>query len=114
MGIMILMTESTSRIIRAILAVPRGKVSCYRDIALAAGLPANAARQVVRVLHSMTERHGLPWQRIIRADGCIALESCRGGGLQAKLLRAEGVRVSKTGWVDLSRWSYPGRGSNEK
>jgi methylated-DNA-protein-cysteine methyltransferase-like protein len=113
-GIIRLVTESTSRIISAILAVPPGKVSCYRDIALAAGLPAGAARQVVRVLHSMTETYGLPWHRIIRADGCIALESCRGGGLQAKLLRAEGVRVSKTGWVDLSRWGVFRRGSHEK
>lgn len=105
-GIIMPVTESTSRIINAILAVPEGKVSCYRDIALAAGLPASAARQVVRVLHSMTGKHGLPWQRIVRADGSIALESCRGGGLQAKLLRAEGVRVSKEGRIDMARYSF--------
>ena len=76
------MTETTSRIIKAIRAVPRGKVSCYRDIALAAGLP-NGARQVVRVLHSMTEKYKLPWHRIIRA---------------------EGVEVSETGRIDLGRY----------
>jgi methylated-DNA-protein-cysteine methyltransferase-like protein len=94
------MTASTERIIAAILAVPRGKVSCYRDIALAAGLPANAARQVVRVLYSMSEKFALPWYRIVRADGYIALESCQGGNTQAKLLRAEGVKVSKEGRVE--------------
>ena len=96
--------ESTARIIKAIRSVPKGKVSCYRDIALAAGLP-NGARQVVWVLHSMSEKHRLPWYRIIRADGSIALNSCQGGDLQAQLLRTEGVAVSKTGRVDMGRFS---------
>jgi methylated-DNA-protein-cysteine methyltransferase-like protein len=98
------MTEATGRIIGALRAVPRGKVSCYRDIARAAGLP-NGARQVVRVLHSMAEKHHLPWHRIIRADGSIALEG-PGRELQIALLRAEGIKVSKTGRVDLSRYGF--------
>ena len=97
------MTSETGSIIKAILAVPRGKVSCYRDIALSAGLP-NGARQVARILHSMSEKHGLPWHRIIRADGCIALESGQGKELQMALLRAEGVTVSETGRIDLARY----------
>jgi methylated-DNA-protein-cysteine methyltransferase-like protein len=99
------MTESTARIVQAIRAVPKGRVSSYRDIALSAGLP-NGARQTARILHSMSEKHGLPWHRIIRADGFIALESCRGRELQTKLLQAEGVRVSKTGWVDLAAYGH--------
>jgi methylated-DNA-protein-cysteine methyltransferase-like protein len=97
------MTESTQRIIDAILAVPKGKVSCYRDIALAAGLP-NGARQVARVLHSMSEKYSLPWHRIVRANGFIALESGNGKELQIKLLRSEGVKVSKAGQVDISKY----------
>jgi methylated-DNA-protein-cysteine methyltransferase-like protein len=88
------MTEGTRRIVEAIRAVPRGKVSCYRDIALAAGFP-NGARQVVRVLHALADKEKLPWHRIIRADGFIALPREEGGLLQARLLRAEGVRVSR-------------------
>ncbi|MDR2136052.1 MAG: MGMT family protein [Treponema sp.] len=104
------MTETTRRIIGAIRAVPRGKVCCYRDIARAAGLP-NGARQVVRVLHSMAEKYGLPWHRIIRADGSIALESCEGGEIQAGLLLAEGVKVSAPGRVDMERYGFtPGEG----
>jgi methylated-DNA-protein-cysteine methyltransferase-like protein len=94
-------TESTQRIIEALRAVPRGKVSCYRDIARTAGLP-NGARQVVRVLHSMAEKYTLPWHRIIRADGFIALESGEGRELQTQLLQDEGVKVSAFGWVDLA------------
>jgi methylated-DNA-protein-cysteine methyltransferase-like protein len=97
------MTESTRRIIEAIKAVPPGRVSSYRDTALRAGIP-NGARQVVRVLHAMSETQGLPWHRIVRADGRIALPEGGGRELQAALLRAEGVRVPETGRIDLDRY----------
>ena len=97
------MTESTRRIMEQIRAVPKGRVSCYRDIALKAGLP-NGARQTVRVLHSLSEKHHLPWHRIIRADGSIALEAGAGKELQIQLLRAEGVEVSSLGRVDMGRF----------
>jgi methylated-DNA-protein-cysteine methyltransferase-like protein len=98
------MTESTRRIIEALRSIPPGKVTCYRDAALAAGLP-NGARQVVRVLHSLAEKYGLPWHRVIRADGRIALRAEAGGDLQRALLRSEGVAVSGEGRVDLARYS---------
>ena len=85
-----------------IRAIPAGNVSCYRNVALAAGLP-NGARQVARVLHAMAEKYGLPWHRVIKADGFIALESGSGRELQMELLRAEGVCVSETGRVDLAK-----------
>ncbi|MDR1287136.1 MAG: MGMT family protein [Treponema sp.] len=94
---------STRAIIEAIRSIPRGRISCYRDVALAAGLP-NGARQVVRVLHSLSKKEGLPWHRVIRADGSIALEPSNGLELQAALLRAEGVRVSKNGRVNMEKY----------
>ena len=97
------MTESTQRIIEAIKLIPKGKVSCYRDIAARAGLP-NGARQVVRVLHSLSEKYELPWYRILRADGFIALQSGAGAELQAELLQKEGVKVSKEGRVDFDKY----------
>jgi len=90
--------DTTSRIIEQILAVPKGKVSSYRDIAARAGLP-NGARQTVRVLHSMSEKYDLPWHRIIRSDGRIALDG-EGREMQVTLLRGEGVKVSRDGKVD--------------
>jgi methylated-DNA-protein-cysteine methyltransferase-like protein len=106
------MVTSTLRIIKVIEALPEGRVSCYRDIARAAGLP-NGARQVVRVLHSLSRARNLPWQRIVRADGRIALPSGGGRELQTALLRAEGVEVDETGRVDLDKygWSCPFGGS---
>jgi methylated-DNA-protein-cysteine methyltransferase-like protein len=107
------MLESTRRIVEAIRAVPKGKVSSYRDIAFAAGMP-NGARQTARVLHSLGEKEKLPWHRIIRADGSIALKSCRGLELQAALLRAEGVTVSKEGRVDMGKYAYPSQSAAAK
>jgi methylated-DNA-protein-cysteine methyltransferase-like protein len=92
--------DITERIIEAIRSVPPGNVACYRDIALTAGLP-NGARQVVRILHSGAKKHDLPWHRIIRADGTIALPSGGGKELQIALLKSEGVKVSKSGKVDM-------------
>jgi len=96
------MTDSTSKIIKQILAVPKGRVCSYRDIALKAGIQ-NGARQTVRVLHSMSEKHNLPWHRIIRSNGSIALTG-EGMLIQIELLRSEGVEVSKNGKVDLLRY----------
>jgi len=101
------MTDSTSRIVRQILAVPRGKVSSYRNIALKAGLP-NGARQVARMLHSLSGKLALPWHRIIRSDGTIALREGAGKEEQIAMLRAEGVEISNedsaTANVDLKRF----------
>ena len=99
------MTDSTRRIIDGILAVPKGRVSCYRDIALKAGSP-NGARQVARVLHSLSEKFDLPWQRVIRYDGSIALKEGAGRELQISLLRAEGVEVSPAGKVNMERFIF--------
>ena len=44
----------------------------YGQVAAAAGSP-RGARQVVRVLHSMSEKYGLPWHRIINVQGEISL-----------------------------------------
>jgi methylated-DNA-protein-cysteine methyltransferase-like protein len=93
------MTEASRRIVEAILSIPRGKVSSYRDIARAAGLP-NGARQVVRILHTLAQPLSLPWHRVIRADGYIALPAGEGREVQTALLRSEGVEVSGQGWVD--------------
>ncbi|MDR3167848.1 MAG: MGMT family protein [Treponema sp.] len=99
------MVESTRRIIEIIENIPTGKVCCYRDIARAAGLP-NGARQVVRVLHSLSRSRNLPWHRIIRADGHIALPPGGGRELQIALLRAEGVEADKTGWIDPEKYRW--------
>jgi methylated-DNA-protein-cysteine methyltransferase-like protein len=67
--------------------VPRGKVATYGDIAYAAGYPG-AARQVAWALHSS---QGLPWHRIIGAEGKVLLPG-EAGFEQRMRLQAEGVQ----------------------
>ena len=98
------MTESTLRIVETIKSIPRGKVSSYGAVALKAGFP-NGARQTVRVLHSLSEKFDLPWHRIIRCDGTIALGEGEGRELQISLLRSEGVEVTQDSRVDMKRFS---------
>ena len=93
------------RLIEVIKAIPKGKVLSYRDAALAAGLP-NGARQTVRVLHSLSEKFDLPWHRVIRSDGSIALGEGEGRELQISLLSSEGVIVTPAGKVDMERFSW--------
>jgi methylated-DNA-protein-cysteine methyltransferase-like protein len=92
------MTETTARIVAVLKALPRGTVTSYGEVASAAGIP-NGARAVVRVLHAMSRKEGLPWHRVIRADGRIALPRGEGFELQKALLEEEGVSVSEDGRV---------------
>jgi len=101
-------SESTERIVAVLKRIPRGKVTSYGEVASLAGL-ANGARQVVRILHSCSEKDGLPWQRVLRKDGSIALPAGEGFELQRALLESEGVEVSRKGQVDLMRYAWKGR-----
>jgi methylated-DNA-protein-cysteine methyltransferase-like protein len=98
-------TEISLRIEALIRAIPPGRVSSYSAIATAAGIP-NGARQVARLLHSRAESQDLPWQRVVKKDGSIALP--RGGGfeLQRAILLEEGVEVSLGGLIDLKTYGW--------
>ena len=69
------------RILARIRAIPEGFVRTYADID-----PA-APRMVGRVLAEV-DAPGLPWHRVVRADGSTAR-----GDRQLALLRAEGVPI---------------------
>jgi methylated-DNA-protein-cysteine methyltransferase-like protein len=98
-------------ILAAIRSIPRGRVAAYGQVALLAGLP-RGARQVSRVLHSLSDKEFLPWHRVLNRNGCISLPLEGHGRTQAALLRKEGVAVDERGRVDLNRYGWKaGRGS---
>jgi methylated-DNA-protein-cysteine methyltransferase-like protein len=104
-------SDETRRIVEALKSIPRGAVASYGLVASLAGL-VNGARQVVRILHGLSEKEGIPWHRLVRKDGSIALPPGEGFELQRALLEAEGVEVSVSGVVDLSRYSWKGSVTN--
>jgi methylated-DNA-protein-cysteine methyltransferase-like protein len=87
----------TRAIIEEIKKIPYGRVSSYRDVAYRAGI-INGARQVARVLHGLSERYELPWWRVVRAEGRIALIG-EDRKEQIRRLRAEKITVSEAGKV---------------
>ncbi|KRE90800.1 cysteine methyltransferase [Frateuria sp. Soil773] len=97
------MQEAHARVYAAIAAIPRGRVASYGAIAARAGLPGRA-RLVGRLLGEVPDGMELPWYRVLRSDGHIAMPpGSRGFREQSRLLRAEGVEV-KNGRVPLSRF----------
>ena len=84
--------SDASRILDAIRAIPPGEVAAYGEVARRAGLPGRA-RLVARVLSS-NDDPALPWHRVLRSDGRIALlPGSEGWREQCQRLRAEGVAV---------------------
>lgn len=85
------MKDETARpvIFELLKQIPRGKVTTYKAIALAAGINA---RQVGRLLHSNTNPEVYPCHRVIHSDGSMAGGYAFGGpDKQQGLLEEEGI-----------------------
>ena len=101
------MKDCNDRIYAAIAAIPAGRVASYGAIAARAGLPGRA-RLVGRLLGEVPAGMDLPWFRVLRASGQIALPpGSRGFCEQCRRLRAEGVEV-RHGRVPLARFGLDG------
>lgn len=99
------MQPFTARVVEVIKGIPEGYVMTYGQIAAEAGSP-RGARQVVRILHAMSESQGLPWHRVVNARGEIAFPEGEGRYLQQLCLEQEGVLVEEGGRVSLERYRY--------
>ena len=79
------------RIWLVVTMIPAGKVATYGDIARFAGMPG-AARRVGRALRALPADTGIPWHRVVNAQGEIVVPA--GGtarATQRRRLEAEGV-----------------------
>ncbi|WP_019913773.1 MGMT family protein [Paenibacillus sp. HW567] len=102
------MTPFTEKVISVIRSIPEGSVMTYGGIARAAGSP-RGARQVVRILHSMSRKYKLPWHRVVNAEGRIALTDDESSSLQQLFLLSEGIVFDDKGVIDLQRYlHHPG------
>ncbi|MCS7459679.1 MGMT family protein [Paenibacillus doosanensis] len=99
------MQPFTKRVIEIIQAIPEGYVMTYGQIAELAG-SRRGARQVVRILHSLSQAHRLPWHRVVNAKGEIAIQDEEGRFLQTLHLSGEGVPVNGEGKIDLEAYRY--------
>ena len=65
------------RTVNLIRSIPEGRVATYGQIAGYAG-SRRAARQVAYILHSSSEKHALPWHRVVNSKGGISLKPGQG------------------------------------
>jgi methylated-DNA-protein-cysteine methyltransferase related protein len=86
--------DRTQAVLARIRAIPPGFVASYGDVS------PGAPRFAGTVLHA-TDDPGLPWHRVVRADGSLAK-----GARQRALLDAEGVPF-RGARVDMrvARWA---------
>ncbi|MBT2689523.1 MGMT family protein [Bacillus sp. ISL-47] len=99
------MQPFTIKAIKIIQNIPSGKVMTYGQIAKLAGSP-RGARQVVRILHSLSEKHQLPWHRVVNGKGEIGFKDDLSFNLQRELLEKEEIYVSTKGILDLQEYLY--------
>jgi alkylated DNA nucleotide flippase Atl1 len=89
------MTAQADRILARVRATPPGFVRTYGDV-------SPGAPRVAGAVLSGTDDPGLPWHRIVRADGSLAK-----GARQRRRLEAEGVPFTPSGRVDLRAARLP-------
>ena len=82
------------RMLALLRCIPPGSVATYGQIAQLAGAPRHA-RMVGRLLGRLPSGSGVPWHRVVNAQGKISPRSDETGqdhfSRQARLLRKEGV-----------------------
>lgn len=106
-NILTMSSNDAARDITALVKkIPRGRVATYGQIAALAGRPRHA-RQVGSVLKSLPDDSGVPWHRVVNAQGRV---STRGNsaveGLQRYLLRRESVAFDESGRIDLAGFQW--------
>lgn len=100
-------TQFTESVIEIIKSIPEGKVQTYGGISKLAGHP-NGARQVVRILSTLSGKHNLPWHRVINSKGELPVLNAEMFAEQKILLEKEKVKVTKEGKIDLKKYLWDG------
>ncbi|KKI92459.1 hypothetical protein WQ54_08765 [Bacillus sp. SA1-12] len=99
------MLSFTERVITIIQKIPPGRVMTYGQIAKIAGSP-RGARQVVRILHSMSAKYQLPWYRVVNAKGEIAFHDEEMFLSQKEFLEGEGIILKHNHVIDLTNYQF--------
>ena len=105
------MDDAAAKVLAVIRTIPPGRVLTYGDVAALAEAEVTA-RDVGQVLLRHGEGEGIPWWRVLRADGTPPPHLL---DRQLALLRDEGTPLAPSGLaVDLhaARWAASGRGQD--
>jgi methylated-DNA-protein-cysteine methyltransferase-like protein len=97
--------DFTSKVIKLIKSIPRGKVATYGQIACLTGFYPSV-RRVVWILHSCSKKERLPWHRVVNRRGSISLKSRAGYEKQKEILEREGIVFDERERIDLKRYLW--------
>ncbi|MCI0520453.1 MAG: MGMT family protein [Chloroflexi bacterium] len=95
--------------------IPPGRVFTYGQVAALIPTPGSMSREdylawgarwVGGAMAACPD--GVPWQRVLNAQGKISLPADRGGERQRQLLEAEGVVFDERGRIDLKKFGWEG------
>lgn len=88
------MSEFQSRVLKLVSMIPRGKVTTYKELALALGRP-RACRAVGNALARNPNPVMIPCHRVVRSDGKIGGYKL-GARRKMKLLLEESIKIEKS------------------
>lgn len=95
------MKTFSERVLKAVLAIPKGRVTTYGRIARACGAGPMASQSITTILGKAWEagEHRIPWHRIVYAGGKVWLDANHKKE-RMMLYRKEGIEVDpKTGKI---------------
>jgi methylated-DNA-protein-cysteine methyltransferase-like protein len=101
--------EFREAVLRIVARIPEGRLASYGQVAGLAGFPRRP-RQVGMILKGLPEDSGLPWHRVVNAQGYVPSKGRWWGALeQIARLKAEGIFVDADGTLDLDSVRWDGR-----
>ncbi len=104
------MSSFFEQVYAVVRQIPPGKVASYGQVAALLGHP-RAARTVGWALAALRENEepGVPWQRVINAQGRVSIRNLEHAPEEQQLLlEAEGVEFDEHGKVDWKRYGWEG------
>lgn len=90
------------RVYEMVRRIPPGRVATYGQIARLLDWP-RGARTVGWALRALKPGTGVPWYRVVNAQGRISIDDV---ALQRIRLEAEGVVFDESGRIDLARYRW--------
>ena len=97
------------KIYEVVKKIPKGRVATYGQVAALAG-NRRLSRVVGYALHVNPDPENIPCYRVVNRFGEVSRAFAFGGeNMQITLLRADGIKVSDEGKVDLDTYIWDGK-----